>query len=124
MNQMCAGQVPSIPARGEFRVASVNLHYAGVSRGGDDSRWQASMTALRAWDPDIVLVQEMAGPAGVIAGLHAGLLGAGVARLALLAAATAGVAAGGGLGYRLPLPAPHPRPPACTPHTDSMRSSQ
>jgi endonuclease/exonuclease/phosphatase family metal-dependent hydrolase len=73
MTQMSAGQVPGIPASGQFRIASVNLHYAGVSRGGDDSRWQASMTALRAWDPDIVLLQEMAAPAGVIAGLHAHL---------------------------------------------------
>jgi hypothetical protein len=31
------------------------------------------MTALRAWDPDIVLLQEMAAPAGIIAGLHAHL---------------------------------------------------
>jgi len=31
------------------------------------------MTALRAWDPDIVLLQEMAAPAGIIAGLNARL---------------------------------------------------
>ena len=31
------------------------------------------MTALRAWDPDIVLLQEIAAPAGIIAGLHAHL---------------------------------------------------
>ena len=73
MTQMNTGQVPGGPASGQFRIASADLHYAGVSRSGDDSRWQASMTALRAWDPDIVLLQEMAAPAGQIAGLHAHL---------------------------------------------------
>ena len=73
MTQMSAGQVPGTPGSGQFRIASANLHYAGVSRSGDDSRWQASMTALRAWDPDIVLLQEMAAPAGIIAGLNARL---------------------------------------------------
>jgi len=73
MTQMNTGQVPGGPASGQFRVASANLHYAGVSRGGDDSRWQASMAALRTWEPDIVLVQEMVAPAGLIAGLHAHL---------------------------------------------------
>jgi endonuclease/exonuclease/phosphatase family metal-dependent hydrolase len=73
MTQMSARQVTDISASGQFRIASVNLHFAGVARGGDDSCWQASMAALRAWDPDIVLLQEMAAPAGVIAGLHAHL---------------------------------------------------
>ena len=31
------------------------------------------MTTLRGWDPDVVLLQEMAAPSGVIAGLHAHL---------------------------------------------------
>jgi len=69
MTQISAGQAPGIPASGQFRIASVNLHYGG----GDDSRWQASLAALRAWDPDIVLLQGMAAPAGIIAGLHAHL---------------------------------------------------
>ena len=73
MTQMSVGQEPGIPASEQWRIASVNLEHAGVCHGGDDSRWQASMTALRAWDPDIVLLQEMAAPAGVIAGLHAHL---------------------------------------------------
>jgi endonuclease/exonuclease/phosphatase family metal-dependent hydrolase len=73
MTQTSVSQVPSIPASGQFRIASVNLLNAGVSRSGDDSRWQASMSALRAWDTDIVLLQEMAAPAGIIAGLHAHL---------------------------------------------------
>jgi endonuclease/exonuclease/phosphatase family metal-dependent hydrolase len=57
---------------GEFRVASCNLNFAGV-RNGDDSRWQASITTLRNWDPDVVLLQEMAAPGGAIAGPHAHL---------------------------------------------------
>jgi len=51
---------------------SCNLNFAGV-RNGDDSRWQASITTLRNWDPDVVLLQEMAAPSGAIAGLHAHL---------------------------------------------------
>ena len=61
------------PRDGQLRVASCNLNYAGIAPGGDDSRWQASMTVLRGWDPDIVLLQEMATPAGTIAGLQAHL---------------------------------------------------
>jgi len=57
---------------GEFRVVSCNLNFAGV-RNGDDSRWQASITTLRRWNPDVVLLQEMAAPSGAIAGLHAHL---------------------------------------------------
>jgi hypothetical protein len=57
------------------------------------------------------------------AGTAAGLLVAGMTRLALWAAVTAGVAAAG-LGYRLPQPAPPPQPPAGTAHTASRRSSQ
>jgi endonuclease/exonuclease/phosphatase family metal-dependent hydrolase len=62
----------SPPRDDQFRVASCNLNYAGV-HNGDDSRWQASITTLRGWDPDVVLLQEMAAPAGTIAGLQAHL---------------------------------------------------
>jgi hypothetical protein len=62
-----------MPRDDQFRVACCNLHFAGVSRTGDDSAWQASITVLRSWDPDVVLLQEMAAPSGVIAGLHAHL---------------------------------------------------
>jgi endonuclease/exonuclease/phosphatase family metal-dependent hydrolase len=60
----------SPPQDDQFLVASCNLNYAGIAPGGDDSRWQASMTVLRGWAPDIVLLQEMATPAGTIAGLQ------------------------------------------------------
>ena len=56
------------------------------------------------------------------AGTAAGLLGAGMTRLALWAAVTAGVAVAAGLGYRLP--APPLRPPADTAHTASRRRSR
>jgi len=84
MTQMSAGQVPGISASGQFRIASANRHYAGVSRSGDDCRWQASMTALRAWNQHIVLLQKMPARAGIIAGppgtaghIDAGLNGPG-----------------------------------------------
>jgi endonuclease/exonuclease/phosphatase family metal-dependent hydrolase len=60
------------PRDGQLRLASCNMNFAGV-RNGDDSRWQASITTLRDWDPDVVLLQEMAAPGGATAGLHAHL---------------------------------------------------
>jgi endonuclease/exonuclease/phosphatase family metal-dependent hydrolase len=72
-----AGQAPGPaispapgPREGQLLIASCNLNFAGITRGGDDSRWQASITTLRDWDPDIILLQEMATPPGVIAGLQ------------------------------------------------------
>lgn len=57
----------------QFRIASCNLHFAGIAPDGGGTAWQASMTALRALDPDVVLVQEMNAPQGVLAGLQAHL---------------------------------------------------
>jgi endonuclease/exonuclease/phosphatase family metal-dependent hydrolase len=47
--------------QGELRIASLNMRYGGLD-GGDDSRWRKQMDHLAAWDPDVVLLQEMAAP--------------------------------------------------------------
>jgi endonuclease/exonuclease/phosphatase family metal-dependent hydrolase len=42
-----------------LQVASANLEYGGLSVTGDATRLGKTLDALRAWDPDIILVQEM-----------------------------------------------------------------
>ncbi len=42
-----------------LRVASANLEYGGLSGDGDATRLGKTIDALRAWDPDVVLLQEM-----------------------------------------------------------------
>jgi hypothetical protein len=57
---------------GQFRLVVMNLEHGGV-RGADYSPWEASMAALHAWDPDVVLLQEMCSPTAKVAGLRAHL---------------------------------------------------
>jgi endonuclease/exonuclease/phosphatase family metal-dependent hydrolase len=42
-----------------LRVASANLEYGGLSATGDATRLGKMIDALRAWDPDIILMQEL-----------------------------------------------------------------
>ena len=61
-------------------TAIAETKHAGITPGGDDSRWQASMTVLRGWDPDIVLLQDQLGlPAAHPAREWASTLGAALA---------------------------------------------
>jgi hypothetical protein len=48
--------------KGEMRVASLNMFYGGLDSGGSDTRWRKQMEHLATWDPDVVLLQEMAAP--------------------------------------------------------------
>jgi hypothetical protein len=52
----------SEPDARTLKVASVNFQYGGLSPVGDDTRWRASIAALRDWDPHVVLCQEMGAP--------------------------------------------------------------
>jgi endonuclease/exonuclease/phosphatase family metal-dependent hydrolase len=45
---------------GTLRVISANLEEGGLDRSGPADRWERSMAALAAWEPDVVCVQEMA----------------------------------------------------------------
>ena len=51
MTQMSAGQVPGIPASGQFRIASVNLH-GGIS-DGDDTRLRRQLAMLADAGADV-----------------------------------------------------------------------
>jgi endonuclease/exonuclease/phosphatase family metal-dependent hydrolase len=44
---------------GMLRVASSNLGYGGVSESGDASALEKTVSALREWQPHIILLQEM-----------------------------------------------------------------
>jgi endonuclease/exonuclease/phosphatase family metal-dependent hydrolase len=43
-----------------IRIASANFEEGGLDPDGSGSRWEHTMTALAAWSPDVVCVQEMA----------------------------------------------------------------
>jgi endonuclease/exonuclease/phosphatase family metal-dependent hydrolase len=48
------------PVGVELRIASANLQEGGVDKTtGSDIRWQKTIDALTAWNPHIVLLQEM-----------------------------------------------------------------
>jgi endonuclease/exonuclease/phosphatase family metal-dependent hydrolase len=53
---------PDASARqaGTLRIATANLEEGGIDPDGNTSRWARSVTALAAWEPDVVCVQEMA----------------------------------------------------------------
>jgi len=43
-----------------LRIASANMEEGGLDADGSKARWERAMTALAAWSPDVVCVQEMA----------------------------------------------------------------
>jgi endonuclease/exonuclease/phosphatase family metal-dependent hydrolase len=55
-----AGDPGGLAAGGELTVVTANLCYGGLDRvTGDDAGWRASVTALRAVRPAVVLLQEV-----------------------------------------------------------------
>lgn len=43
-----------------LRIASANMQEGGLDPDGSKTRWERTMTALAAWSPDVVSLQEMA----------------------------------------------------------------
>jgi endonuclease/exonuclease/phosphatase family metal-dependent hydrolase len=43
-----------------LRIVSANLEEGGLDADGSRARWERTVTALGAWSPDVVCVQEMA----------------------------------------------------------------
>jgi endonuclease/exonuclease/phosphatase family metal-dependent hydrolase len=43
-----------------LRIASANMEEGGLDPDGSKTRWERTMTALAAWSPDVVCLQEMA----------------------------------------------------------------
>ena len=43
-----------------LRIVSANIEEGGLDRDGSTARWDRTITALAAWSPDVVCVQEMA----------------------------------------------------------------
>jgi endonuclease/exonuclease/phosphatase family metal-dependent hydrolase len=43
-----------------LRIATVNMQEGGLDPDGSKTRWERTIAALSAWDPDVACVQEMA----------------------------------------------------------------